>query len=112
MAILCRTYDNYLPSPPIAIDIADVPGRDEIIRAIQLGLYEVDSVTRRVSPFRPITTASLARHAARLLALRGAPCARAVPLDLVFESCGVVDPTAARDPETPASGRDAAVTAA
>jgi tetratricopeptide (TPR) repeat protein len=101
-------FAQNLPSPPIAIDIADVPGRDEIIRAIQLGLYEVDPVTRRVAPFRPITTAGLARHAARLLALRGAPCARAVPLDLVFESCGVVDPAAGRDPEAPVSGRDAA----
>jgi tetratricopeptide (TPR) repeat protein len=100
-------FAQNLPAPPIAIDIADVPGRDEIIRAIQLGLYEVDPVTRRVSPFRPITMASLARHAARLLVLRGAPCARAVALELVFESCGVVDPAAGRDPEAPVTGREA-----
>ncbi|MGZ8710711.1 MAG: tetratricopeptide repeat protein [Thermoanaerobaculia bacterium] len=101
-------FAQNLASPPIAIDIADVPGRDEIIRAIQIGLFEVDPVTRRVSAFRPITAASLARLSARLLALRGAPCARAVSLDLVFESCGVQNPSAGIDPETPVTGRMAA----
>jgi tetratricopeptide (TPR) repeat protein len=101
-------FAQNLATPPIAIDIADVPGRDEIIRAIQIGLFDVDPVTRRVSPSRPITAASLARLSARLLALRGAPCARAVPLDLVFESCGVKDPSAGIEPETPVTGRMAA----
>lgn len=101
-------FAQNLATPPIAIDIADVPGRDEIIRAIQIGLFDVDPVTRRVSPARPITAASLARLSARLLALRGAPCARAVPLDRVFESCGIQDPSAGIDPETPPTGRMAA----
>lgn len=101
-------FAQNLPSPPIAIDIADVAGRDEIIRAIQIGLFDVDPVTRRVSPFRPVNAASLARQSARLLQLRGAPCARAVPLDLVFESCGVPDPSAGLYPESPVTGRAAA----
>lgn len=97
-----------LATPPIAIDIADVPGRDEIIRAIAVGLYEVDRITRRVSPFRIVTAASLARHAVRILMMRGAPCARGVPADNVLASCGVNDPTMTLMPESPVSGRTAA----
>ena len=99
-------FAQNLGSPPIAIDI-DVPGREEIIRAIAVGLYEVDPVTRRVSPQRPITTASLARLAARLLSLRGAACAKGMPLDRVLESCGISDPLSNGDPEAPVTGREA-----
>ena len=99
-------FAQNLGSPPIAIDI-DVPGREEIIRAIAVGLYDVDPVTRRVSPLRPITTASLSRMAARLLTLRGAGCAKGMPLDRVLESCGVSDPLGVADPEAPVTGREA-----
>lgn len=101
-------FAQSLPTPPIAIDIADVPGRDEIIRAIALGLYDVDPVTRRVSPFRPITTASLSRHAARLLMVLRAPCARVTPSDRIWEACGLVDPLAARPADAAVTGREAA----
>ncbi|MFZ2490848.1 MAG: tetratricopeptide repeat protein, partial [Thermoanaerobaculia bacterium] len=69
-------FAQNLPSPPIAIDIAETPGREEIIRAIALGLYEVDGITRRVNPHRAVTASSLNRVIARLLLTRGAPCAR------------------------------------
>lgn len=96
-----------LGTPPIAIDIEGVPGRDEIIRAMAIGLYDVDPVTRRVSPNRPISAAGLARLATRLLTLRGASCARGVPSDHVLETCGITDPSATVPPDTPVSGRTA-----
>ena len=40
-------FAQNVPTPPIAIDIADIPGRDEVIRAMALGIYPVDPVTRR-----------------------------------------------------------------
>ena len=101
-------FAQNLPSPPIAIDLADVPGRDEIVRAIALGIYDVDPVTRRVAPFRPITTVALSRHTARLLTVLGAPCARVTPSDRIWEACGLVDPMMAAAPDAPVSGRQAA----
>ncbi len=65
-----------LGAPPIAVDIEDVAGREEMIRAIALGLYDVDPVTRRVSPFRPVTAARLSALLGRVLSQRGAACAR------------------------------------
>ncbi len=96
-----------LGTPPIAIDIEGVPGRDEIIRAMAIGLYDVDPVTRRVSPNRTITAAGLARLAVRLLTLRGAQCARGIPSDHVLEACGVTDPSANVPSDTLVSGRTA-----
>ena len=63
-------------TPPIAIDVENATGREEIVRAIALGILQVDPVTRRVGPNAPITAASLTRYAARVLASRGAGCAR------------------------------------
>ena len=101
-------FAQNLPTPPIAIDIADAPGREEIIRAIAIGLYEVDPVTRRVAPFRPVTAATLARQAARLLLLRGAACARGQAIENVLQSCSVINPMIGVDPEAPVRGRAAA----
>jgi tetratricopeptide (TPR) repeat protein len=85
-----------LATPPIAIDIGDVLARDEIIRAIALGIFQVDPVTRQVNPYATVTTSSLARTAARVLTVRGAPCARAVGSDplTILAACHVSDPTA------------------
>ena len=77
-----------VPTPPIAIDIADIPGRDEVIRAMALGIYPVDPVTRRVNPDAEVTGSMLARIAARVLSIRGATCAR-VPNDQILSACGV-----------------------
>jgi tetratricopeptide (TPR) repeat protein len=86
-----------LATPPIAIDIGDVPGRDEIIRAIALGIFQVDPVNRQVNPYATVTTSSLARTAARVLTVRGASCARGVGSDpqTILAACRVTDPTAA-----------------
>lgn len=82
-------FAQNLGTPPIAVDIQDVAGREEIIRAIALGLYDVDPVTRRVSPYRPVTASRLLQHVVRTLVLRGASCARGVPQEQVLAACGV-----------------------
>lgn len=102
-------FAQNVPAPPIATDIGEVPGRDELIRAIALGIFPVDSITRRVNPFSPVTAAGLARNAARILAGRGAPCARGVGSDpiRILAACGIDDPTLAGE-DMPVSGRTAA----
>lgn len=101
-------FAQNLPSPPIAVDVEQVDGREEIIRAIAIGLFEVDPVTRRVSPGRAITAARLSTHLARLLTLRGASCARGVPVDRVLATCGIADPLGSHAPDDAVTGREAA----
>lgn len=101
-------FAQNLGTPPIAIDVTDLPGRDEIIRAIAVGLYEVDPITRRVSPSRQITASRLSTLLARTLILRGAPCAREVPQDDVLAACGISDPLATAAPNEIVTGADAA----
>lgn len=109
-------FAQNLGAPPIAIDIEGIPGREEIIRAIALGLYDVDPVTRRVSPLRPVNAGTLERLSARLLAIQGAPCTRPAPAERdetlraqkVLNACGITDPGAALPPDSPVSGKAAA----
>lgn len=100
-------FAQNLNSPPIAIDVENVDGREEIIRATAIGLFDVDPVTRRVSPFRPIPASRLASHLARVLTLRGAACARGIPSDRVLEACGVTNPLDTLAPDSPVTGREA-----
>jgi hypothetical protein len=100
-------FARNLGTPPIAVDIEDVAGRDEMIRAIAIGLFEVDPVTRRVGPFRTVTVERFSRQLTRILQLRGAACARGVATEKVLQSCGVPDPFATQPPDAPVSGRDA-----
>ena len=94
-----------VPAPPIAIDIAEVPGRDELIRAIALGIFQIDPITRRVNPFTNVNAAALARTVSRVLTLRAAPCAKGASNPLA--ACGIDDPTAMGE-ETLVTGRTAA----
>lgn len=57
--------------PPIAVDVAQVPGREELVRAMALGLFPVDPVTRTVDPYRTVTPAVFSRLLGRVLSLRG-----------------------------------------
>ncbi len=100
-------FAQKLSSPPIAVDIEDVQGREEMIRAIALGLYEVDPVTRRVSPFRQVTAGRLSSLLARVLTLRGAACARGLSQDKVLAACEVPDPLATHSSDAAVTGRDA-----
>ncbi|GAC1430100.1 MAG: hypothetical protein NVSMB68_02380 [Thermoanaerobaculia bacterium] len=109
-------FAQNLGAPLIAIDIEGIPGREEIIRAIAIGLYDVDAVTRRVSPLRAINAVTLERLGARLLSIRGADCARAVPSERdesaraqkILAACGISDPSATVPPDSPVNGRTAA----
>jgi Tfp pilus assembly protein PilF len=100
-------FAQNLPTPPIAIDIENVAGREEMIRAIALGLYDVDLVTRRVSPHRQVSASRLSALLARVLQLRGAPCAKGLPQDRVLATCGVTDPLVGRTPDAPITGHEA-----
>lgn len=102
-------FAQNLGTPQIAVDIQDLAGREEIIRAIALGLYDVDPVTRRVSPHRTVSAGRLASHLSRVLSLRGAACARGIPLDRVLAACGVDDPLAGDASDSTVTGRDALV---
>jgi thioredoxin-like negative regulator of GroEL len=95
-------------SPPIAIDIEDAPGRDEIIRAMALGLYEIDPATRRISPNHPVNAAALARLGARVLTIAGASCARGVPAQNALAACGITDPSLNVPPDSAVTGKTAA----
>ena len=99
-------FARNLGTPPIAVDIEDVSGRDEMIRAIAIGLYEVDPVTRRVGPFRAVTAERLSRHLTRILQRRGANCARGLTADKVLPACSVSDPLATWPADASVSGRD------
>lgn len=101
-------FARNLGSPPIAIDIENVAGREEIIRAIAIGLYDVDPVTRRVGPGRTVTAARLSVLLSRLLAVRGAPCARGIAQDRVLATCGVTDPAVTVPADATITGREAA----
>ncbi len=103
-------FASNLSAPPIAIDVSETPGRDEIVRAIALGIYQVDPVTRRVNPFGAVNAGALTRTSARLLALRGASCARGAGNDpqKILAACAIVDPTLGAGAESPVTGRVAA----
>ena len=97
-------FAQNLSTPQIAVDIEDVAGREEIIRAIALNLYDVDPVTRRVSPYRTLTASRLSQLLSRVLVLRGATCARGS--SAVLTACGVNDPLAVHAPDATVPGRD------
>jgi hypothetical protein len=109
-------FAQNLGAPPIAVDIGEVTGRDEIIRAIALGILPVDAVTRRVNPFAQVNAAAFTRLAARVLFLRGAACARQLQSSSpepehsrsILAACRVSDPGLSLPPDAPISGRTAA----
>lgn len=101
-------------APPIAVDLdADVIGREEMIRAIALGIFPVDPVTRRASPNSILSSSAAARAAARTLTARGASCAREGGNDAqkVLAVCGINDPTVGTTADAPVTGRFASAMA-
>jgi hypothetical protein len=102
--------------PPIAVDLSSVPGREELIRSLALGLFSVDPITRTVDPYRTVSPQSFTRIVHRLLTLRGVPaCAGTVGQDQsdatrmqqTLEACGV-DLTAVRTSPDSVNGQVAA----
>lgn len=108
-------FAQNLGAPPIAVDIGEVAGRDEIIRAIALGIFPVDAVTRRVNPGAQVSASSFTRLAARVLLIRGAACARQLQNNspepahsqALLAACRVSDPSISLPPDAPISGRTA-----
>ena len=100
-------FAQNLGTPPIAIDVADVEGREEMIRAIALGLFDVDPVTRTVSPSRQVTAERFARLLVRVLQMRGATCAKGQHTDQVLGACGVDNPLGTHDRDALVTGADA-----
>jgi hypothetical protein len=97
--------------PPIAVDIADVPGRDEIVHALDLRLLSVDPLTRAVDPQRAVTGSAMLRVAGQLLRLGGnAPCAGAAGANLqkALLDCGVPVAPLITSPDGTVSGKAAA----
>jgi thioredoxin-like negative regulator of GroEL len=93
-------------TPPIAIDVENATGREEIVRAIALGILQVDPVTRRVGPNSPVTAAALTRYSARVLVSRGAACARGTTdAHSTVAACNVSDVATTLPPDAPVSGR-------
>jgi tetratricopeptide (TPR) repeat protein len=109
-------FASNVPSPPIAVDVTDTLGREELVRALALGIYAVDPVTRRAGVTTVVNSTSLARIVARVLLLRGAACSRQAtndPTDLgrarsVLATCNVTDPNITLGADAPVSGRAAA----
>jgi tetratricopeptide (TPR) repeat protein len=100
-------FAQNLGTPQIAVDVEGLAGREEMIRAIALGLYDVDPVTRRVSPHRTVSAGRISQHLTRVLTLRGAPCARGLAQDKVLAACGVTNLAASVPPESTVGGREA-----
>lgn len=107
-------FARNLSEPPIAVDIQDVVGREELIRAMSFRFFSVDPVTRRVEPYRVVSAATVLRILSRLVALRGTPsCAgealrepnEIVRASRVLESCGIPVPELIADLEGPVAGR-------
>lgn len=102
-------FAQNLATPPIAVDVSELPGREEVIRAIAIGMLQVDPVTRRVNPTAPVTAVQLARYAARVLVNRGATCARGAGSDpsRILAACRVTDLSETLPPDAPVTGRAA-----
>lgn len=103
-------FAQNLGAPPIATDVSETPGREELVRALSLGIFNIDPVTRRVGAGAPVNTGTLTRLAARVLTLRGASCARPSTGDAAktLAACGITDPSSTVPPETPVNGSTAA----
>jgi Tfp pilus assembly protein PilF len=96
-----------IADPPIAVDIADVPGREEIVQALGLRLLSVDPITRAVDPTRAVSGAAMLRAAALLLRVGVAPpCAGngGTSAAQALQGCGVPVAPVIAAPESPVSG--------
>ena len=99
-------------APPIAVDIADVDGRQEIIRALALGLMSIDPITREANPLQPVRADTFLQFAARVTTM-GADlpeCARGTPRSTpaaMLEGCGIDVERLAAAPDSFVDGRTA-----
>ena len=99
-----------IADPPIAVDIATAPGRDEIVQALGLRLLTVDPITRAFDPSRVVSSAAMLRAASQLLRIGGAPpCAGngSTSVAQALQNCGVPVAPLVAAPDAPLSGATA-----
>jgi thioredoxin-like negative regulator of GroEL len=71
-------FARNLGQPPIIVDMEEVTGREELIRALQLGLLPLDSVTRSARPRRQVNAGEFLEAAVRALGfVSNDPCTAA-----------------------------------
>lgn len=96
-------------SPPVAVDIGNIAGREELVKAIAFGILPVDHATRRADPDRVMTGANVGRFLHRILNIRGVPsCAAGSagdPLD-ALAGCGIEVSALRALPSEPVTGTD------
>lgn len=79
-----------IAEPPIAVDIVGVQGRDEIVKALGLGLFFVDQATRTFGPDVSVSAKAFAGFVGRLMRLGPAPaCGGGLPGPEALAACGV-----------------------
>jgi tetratricopeptide (TPR) repeat protein len=109
-------FAQNLSQPPIAVDIGDLAGRDELIRALALRFLPVDPITHQADPQRIFTAAAFQKLITRILLTRSVSCATSAPTDStdlaragkVFEACHLPTPPEwPSSPEATVSGRSA-----
>ena len=104
-----------ITDPPIAVDIGDIPARNELVQMLGLRLLVMDPVTRQADPGRMVTGSNFVRMAARLLALRGAPPCAGSPGEgtelqraaVSLENCGITAEGVDEWTDSPVPGRTA-----
>ncbi|MDX1582590.1 MAG: tetratricopeptide repeat protein [Thermoanaerobaculia bacterium] len=85
-------FAQNLEQPPIVVDLAEVMGREELIRALALGLLPLDRSTRQARPRRTVTVSQFLAAAASALELVSSdPCTTAeteTPVEQLH-ACGI-----------------------
>ncbi len=94
--------------PPIAVDIAGAPGRDEIVKALGLGILSVDPATRAVGPDVPVSARAFVNATVRLMRLGATPeCASELSGVAALSACGIDLSRFLEDPAGAVRGQDA-----
>lgn len=95
-------------APPIAVDLANTTGRDEIVRALGLGLLTVDPATRAFGPEVTVTARAFLNVLARIVRLGSVPdCSGGLGGTEAMTACGVDLAAYLADPNATVSGTQA-----
>lgn len=78
-----------IAEPPIAVDIVGVEGRDEIVKALGLGLFFVDQATRTFGPDAGVSPKAFVGFLGRLMKLGAPPCGGGLSGTDALAACGV-----------------------
>lgn len=93
--------------PPIAVDLGEIAGRDELVKAISFGILPVDPATRRAEPDRIMRATNVGRYLYRILTIRGVPpCVAGSGGDplTALEQCGIEVESLRTSADTPITG--------